>query len=113
MKLAASLMAALIVLGTSVAVTSTADAKTVVRTVNHGPNCTTRTVRVREHGVMRTKTVRNCAPARHVAPRVVVRTPAVRTGVYIAKPSRHHCVTKTVTTRKHGVARKVTKRVCT
>jgi hypothetical protein len=111
MKLAAGLMAALLALSAPVAISSSADAKTVVRTTTHGPNCTTKTVRVREHGVMRTRTVRNCAPVAHVAPRVVIRAPVVRTGVYVGAP-RRHCVTKTVTVREHGKTRRVVRRSC-
>src|SRR3954451_22984779 len=87
MKLATNVMAALVVLGTSAVVTSSADAATVVRSVNHGPNCTTTTVRVHEHGVLRTRTVHNCAPVVHTA--VVVHRPVVHTGVVVHAPVVH------------------------
>jgi len=142
MKLATNVMAALVVLGTSAVVTSSADAATVVRSVNHGPNCTTTTVRVHEHGVLRTRTVRNCAPVVHTGVVVhapVIRRPVVHTGVVVHTPVVHRpvvhtgvvvhtpvvhggvyvgghsnrCVTKTVTTHENGVARRVSRRVCT
>lgn len=120
MKLARSLMAAAFALATMGAISAPALAASKSVTTRSNGACTTKVVKVREGGMMRTRTVRNCRPVVRVAPRVVVRTPVVssrvvvrqpvvHSRVVVRKPMTHKCVTKTVV--DHGVRR--SRKVCT
>jgi len=79
-------------------------------TVTSNGHCTTKTIKVREHGVLRTKSVKSCRSS----PTLVFGVPGTGLvyGAYgsygaYASPS-HKCVTKTV--QKHGY--KSSEKVC-
>ena len=76
-------------------------------TVTSSGHCTTKTIKVREHGVLRTKSVKSCRSS----PTLVFAPPGLAYGVYGSYgygSTSHKCVTKTV--QKHGY--KSSEKVC-
>ena len=103
MKFARIFVAAALGFAAVVATSAPSLAASKTTTVHSNGECTTKTVKVREHGVMRTRTVRRCDSG---SPSVAIHTPVLGANIVVGPPTRT-CVTKTVVEHGYRRSRKV------